>query len=173
MDLAILMDSWEIECCQPPPAVGDVGSWRLRWVDAPDGPGQRTARWRTTVVSPAADDEPAGLLLAEAGVTAWWPSPDVATVPTTGALVAQAHAGVPVEVPPVAGTVLAVHVVQRRYVRTPAGYVPARGEHTVRAVERSPRWFDHGPVRGPLATKPEPDSFLAETGVLFSVRLAG
>ena len=167
----MLMDSWEIECCQPPPGVGDVVAWRLRWLDAPDGPGRMTIPWRTTALRPAGDGEAAGLLLERDGVTAWWPDPVVADLPPVGELLAEAHVGVPEEVPATEGTVVAVHVVRHLYRRTARGFEPVAGTYTLRAVDRSPRWFDPGRDRSSLGEGGEPSSVRAESGVLVDLRI--
>lgn len=165
VDVQVSIDSWEIECCLPPPGVGDVVAWRLRWVEPSTGPGQLTAPWRTTRLPPAPDGHDSGPLLEHGGVAAWWPTADAA-VPPTGRLVAKTHAGVPDDVPPTEGMVLAVHVVQQRCTRTDAGFDPVRGECTLRAVQRSPRWFDHGP-----SAAHERHSVDDETGVLIELRV--
>ena len=35
--MSVMVAGWEIECCAPQPAVGEIGRWRLDFVPAPEG----------------------------------------------------------------------------------------------------------------------------------------
>lgn len=155
----MFIDSWEIECCVPPPGVGDAVAWRLLWLNDPAGPGVMTAAWRTSALG-------GGLLLTEDGLSAWWPDPLAAGVPAVGRLLAVKHGPAPEELRPTWGTVLGVQVVEHLYRFTDGAFRSVAGDYALRAVPRSPRWFDNG-----AAERPSP--FRAESGVLVDVRVSG
>jgi len=170
----VFLASWEIECCQPPPGVDDTVAWRLRWVDRPTGPGLVTLPWQKTVLPPAAPGAARGLYLHHDGLNAWWPDAAPDAVAATGWLVVAAHGPMPEELPPTVGLVVGVRVVEQTYRReSPRSYKPAADDFTLRAVQRSPMWFDRGRMPIPPSTKPGPESFRAESGVLVSLLVDG
>jgi hypothetical protein len=135
-------------------------NWPLQWVDDPLGPGACAVAWHA---GPVADD---GVVLRHGRLTAWWRELGAA-VPVRGALVADTHGQVPERVPPVPGRVVRVQVVVQTWqLVPPRTYVPVDGEFTLRAVERSPRWFDGGDHGD--AT---PAVSVSESGVLVGLRL--
>jgi hypothetical protein len=82
-------------------------------------------------------------------------------------LVADAHGLVPESVTPVRGRVVQVEVVDQAYRRTGwRAYESIPGDYSLRSVQRSPRWFDHGWV--PDADDPGdgPTDDRQESGVL-------
>ena len=139
-EVSVFLDGWQIECCADPPGPGDHVRWPLIWLDDADGPGGMQVDWRSDLLPVSARNEPDDLLLRHGVLTAYWRGP--APARTRGRLVADVHGGVPEQVPPVAGSVVSVGLVDQAYRRSaPRTYVPVSGDFRLRPVPRSPKWF--------------------------------
>lgn len=162
MVVDVLLAGWEIECCRPPPGVGDRVDWPLLWVDDDAGPGAVDLRWQERP-APAGHD---GRLLAHGPLTAWWPA--AGDVPAHGRLVADLHGGAPGLMPSTTGTVTGVHVVTQTYRLAASGaYLPLAGAFDLRPVTRGPTSFscDGGQEPG----REPPDVMRQESGVLVTL----
>lgn len=180
----VSLAAWQIECCVPPPGVGDEVAWPLSWVPTgPDGAdragfdhvGAHRRRW----IARRRDE---GVLLVDAalvaGCSAAGAAYEASPVALTGALVAVLHRdGHPAQLPPVHGWVRRIWVTSQLFVphdsaRDPRGscWAPAPGSGAARQVARSPCRFAGGLARA------RPDAARrAETGVLvdLAVDLSG
>lgn len=144
----IVVAGWEIECCAPPPVVGEPTSWMLEFqpgdADLDHEFAWDATRWDERVTC-----------LRRGPVTAYWafgagspPAPGTAVL--RGRLCGTVHGGIsPDGFPACRGRVDRVRVLSQRYrevtERTWEG-VPG----TVAAVDvaQSPRWFHGGPLDG-------------------------
>jgi hypothetical protein len=159
------MEGWHIECCHPPPGVGDQVSWPLLWVDADGSPGALQLDWHSRPLAAGSWVDPTDLLLRHGPLVACWRGRT--TVPTRGQLLADVHGGVPEQVPPATGTVLGVEIVNQAYrLAGPRTYVPIPGDVVLRPVTHSPQRFDSRAA----TAEPPPDLYRQDSGVL--VRLA-
>jgi len=160
--VSVEVAGWEIECCVPPPGVGDRVSWPLEFYSGevdPDGFDRAApdSRWWR-----AERRDDGAVLLVDGPLVAYWstyrhPAPEPGVLEATGVLSATLHGGsAPVDLPAVSGRV------RRLWVRSQV-YVPVIGKGTryrgpvagtleLREVDRSPRWFSSGP---PSAEGPE------------------
>ena len=137
MTVAVVLAGWEVECCVPPPGVGDEVVWPLRWYAGADLPGSCSLLWQVD------DTEPCVLRVGP--LTAWCPTLE----PGAGRLSAELHGQVPEQVPPVRGTVRRVRVVRQTYREVrPASWEAVPGRSALRDVRRSPRWFAVGAPAG-------------------------
>jgi hypothetical protein len=145
------LSEWEIECCVPPPALGDVVSWPLMmFVDrgadrrGPSDPTLDRRWWRVE----RWDDE--STVLVDGDVHAFWavhgvepPAPGVAEV--EGALIATLHwPPVPEGLLATRGRISRLWVTRHRYQRHGIGKGAYRavvpGSTNLREVERGPDW---------------------------------
>jgi hypothetical protein len=94
----VFVSAWEIECCAPPPIVGELSSWRLEFVAAggryPNAELDRDSTWLAT-------RRPDGSIqLADGPVTALWAEhagPAPGRVALRGYLYGNAHGPAPGE----------------------------------------------------------------------------
>jgi hypothetical protein len=141
VEVSVLLDGWQIECCATPPGRGDQVAWPLMWVDDVSGPGALRVNWRSEALPAGALNEPGDRVLRHGPLSAYWRG--LAPVPSRGCLLADVHGGVPSQVSPVHATVVSVDVVDRGYrLGSPRTYRPIPGDFRLRRVDRSPKWFD-------------------------------
>ena len=195
-ELSVFIDSWEIECCAPPPVVGGTTAWRLNFqqVASPDPESdQRIPGWVTDklwqVETWPANTPPHAVY--RNGVAAYCyelDGPDVAALPLgrhvlRGALFGTRHPGTDYDVfPTVSATVARIQVVSRevRYQDQRATAVP--DSTRLVDVRQSPKWFARR-APGPVITVPtdasggfrrriHPDGLVhrADIGILLTIR---
>jgi hypothetical protein len=174
----VSLAAWQIECCVPPPGVGDEVAWPLSWVptgaDGADRDGfDHVGAHRRTWIAQRRDG---GVLLVDpalvAGCSAGSVAQEIGPAGLSGALVAVLHSdGHPVQLPPVHGWVRRVWVTSQLFVphdcaHGPPGdcWAPAPGSGAARQVALSPCRFAGGLARA------RPDTpRRAETGVLIDL----
>lgn len=148
--IEIVIADWEIECCAPPPVIGQRASWKLGFVPAEDDEFATEQSWMVL------RHEDGGIRLRGDGIEATYnayrvPPPEPGRHTLRGYLSGTAHA-TPDDLPPARGWVRRVRVVSRelewedereRVLR----WVP--GTARTRDVRESPRWFTRnlGPGR--------------------------
>jgi hypothetical protein len=173
--VTVELAGWEIECCVPPPGVGDRVSWPLTFhisgevdPDRFDRPARVSGPWRVEVRDDGAT------LVVDGPVVAYWseyrhPAPAPGVVEATGVLIATLHGGSgPSDLPAVTGRVRRLWVTSQLYAPRPSDqpryWGPVSGTLELQEVERSPRWFSSGP------TSNEPARH--QTGLLVELQLA-
>ncbi len=171
---SVEISQWEIECCVPPPEVGDRVAWPLTFHSneaEPDGfdrPAPSSGWWR---VERRADG---ATFLVDGPLVAYWseyrcPPPAPGVVEATGTLFASMHEGSGHSgLPPVAAHVRRLWITSQLYARADAvhrSWNPVAGTLELRQVRSSPRWFDSGPL-----DSERPERF--ETGLLVELDLA-
>jgi hypothetical protein len=138
-----VVDSWEIECCAPPPVVGEWSSYHVLFHPSDDHPFATERCWSVVPDGPTPR-------LIRLGVTAAYASGDGrGEIPAPGEqrLRGQLSGTVhvfPPDLPPLAGTVRRVRVVSEEFVLAPDGPPRLRrvpGSLRCRETDRSPRWF--------------------------------
>ncbi|ANY06084.1 hypothetical protein AFB00_06975 [Pseudonocardia sp. HH130630-07] len=148
--MEIVVDSWEIECCAPPPVVGERSSWRVLFVPSVDHRLATEHEWSVL----AHDPEPR---LSRDGITAAWggggdgrPEPGLRRL--HGYLSGAAHV-VPPDLAPLTGPVRRVRVLSEEFVPEDGRLVRVPGTFRTEEVDRSPRWFA---TPNPVPVTPEP-----------------
>ena len=161
--LSVVIPSWEIECCAPPPVVGRTSSWTLIFepVATPDRqslertPGSVTElQWQ---VEPWADDATTRALYRNGFAAFYRPfhnTVDASTAPPLGRRVVRGvvfgtkHGGfVDDGFPNVSAPVGRIQVVSTEFRLQNRELVPVAGSTRLREVEQSPRWFASHPPR--------------------------
>lgn len=140
--IEIVVESWEIECCAPPPVVGEQATWWALFVPSTDHPFSAEHLW--SVVPP----QPAPRLHRDGVVAAWGgghtaPAPPPGEHRLRGHLSGAAHV-FPEDLPPVTGRVRRLRVLSHEFAADPGGTYalsPIPGSVAVRDVDASPRWF--------------------------------
>lgn len=168
----VLVDSWQVECCLPPPSVGDDVAWRLRLEGAAGDPVCDVGL--DVQAEPRAWDGATlgryGTVLTWGAVTAWWEprEPVAGRREVRGVLLAEHHDRVPTDLPATAGRVRRVRVQERSYARVDGGtsWVWADARPRYRDVGSSPRWF-----RGVDHRSPGP--LWVESGALVDLEVVG
>lgn len=139
--------SWEIECCAPPPVVGEDASWWLTFFRAgldPFEPADDEADWMLV------DRGGSGFAITRGDVAALWsdangPPPAPGPVHLSGHLSGSVHGPVPDDLPPVGGVVQRVWVVSQdeelRDMGVQRTIVPVPGTTVLTEVSASPRGF--------------------------------
>lgn len=177
----VSLAGWQIECCVPPPGVGDTVAWALLWVlTGPDGAdadgldhvGAHRRLWDTR-------RRDGGVLLDDDGLVAACPSagpalPVRGPVALTGELVAALHRdGHWPRLPTTYGRVRQVWVTSQLFVPhdsdpgPPWGtWAPVPGSGAARKVAHSPHRFAGGLARARPTTPRR-----AETGLLIDLAL--
>jgi len=169
--ISVFVESWQIECCWPPPAVGESRAWSLGLGVGQAGvDGVRV--WDGIVEALAAADpgEPSAVFRLEEFDVLWWDRSGYAG-PTrvSGRLFHDGHSHVGDVVAPSMGTVLGVRVEQREFVvrSDPVGggsWTPTDEPAGYRPVQVSPKWFTGERETGVTFRR-------VETGVLVDVEL--
>ncbi|MDQ2706163.1 MAG: hypothetical protein M3Z25_00300 [Actinomycetota bacterium] len=167
----VSVDDWEIECCAPPPVVGQPTSWTLQFIAATASTTpelHRDSLWDVV-------ERGSGSVLIDDAVSAFWlppngPAPRPGRARLHGFLAGTVHGGlVPDEVPRITGVVRRIRVIARRFVLSGTGpgrmLEPVPGTLTLTDVARSPRWFATPAPR----TSDHPDNPPFETGVLLDL----
>jgi len=174
----VSLSAWQIECCVPPPGVGDDVAWPLSWVSTgphgadDDGLDHLGAHRRMWILRRRDDD----VLLVDGALVAGCSAAGLAhktgPVALTGALVAVLHGGGhPPELPTVHGWVRRVWVTSQLFVPRDSlsgprwgCWAPVAGTGAARKVAHSPHRFAGGLARA------KPDAARrAETGVLIDL----
>jgi hypothetical protein len=166
--LELFVESWEIECCAPPPVVGEPTTWKLGFVPGGHEHGAHNHE-RYWIVS----RHDGWTALTDGPVTAYWsggtvPPPDPGAHQLRGALFGTRHGGIsPDDAPDTTGTVQRVRLasqVHRLDEQRTLHKVPGTLELVDR--RRSPRGFR---IDGRFAASG--DIARMETGVLLDVTL--
>ncbi len=150
--IEVFVSGWEIECCAPPPVIGEEAAFRLDFVPAGgEYPLRELERERLWLVT----RRPDGLTqLADGPVEALWPGhlgspPAPGPALLRGYLYGNAHGPAPDDAPPATGRVCRVRVAGQEYRRVaPRRLEPVAGTLTLTDVRESPRCFD-GTDAGP------------------------
>jgi hypothetical protein len=150
--IEVVVDNWEIECCAPPPVVGEPSSWRLQFVEAAHSRDPELHREMSWYVEP----RDSGAELTDGPVTAFWPSRHrQATRPgrrsLSGHLSGTVHGGmVPEEIPETIGIVHRIRVLSQRFVLRDdlgqRGVDAVPGTLSFTDVARAPRWFNRSEI---------------------------
>lgn len=172
--IEIFVSGWEIECCAPPPVVGESGSWTLEFIHAArQFPNPELDRDRNWLVAPWQSGQRQRSLsqLTHGGVTAFWSEVNQAPpAPGTGSLrgylSGTVHGIAPADFPSTTGIVHRIRLVTQHYTRADGGdWVPVPGTITMSELQRSPRWFTDHPRQPPTDGTP----WIVQTGVLLDV----
>ncbi|OLT15823.1 hypothetical protein BJF78_15715 [Pseudonocardia sp. CNS-139] len=165
----VFVASWEIECCAPPPAVGEPTTWTLGFQP---GHGEYADpdldRERDWLVEP----RDGWTAVTDGPLVAWWndhagPVPAPGRHRLRGLLVGSAHGLGPQDVPATTGTVRRVRLVSQVYRPGRDGtLLPVRGTVSMADRERSPRWFRIDRIDSGTDVP-------QQTGVLLDVAVAG
>lgn len=148
--IEVVVDSWEIECCAPPPVVGEQSSWRPLFIPSDDHPFAAEHRWTVVPHVPAAR-------LYRAGVTAAWGNAPVAP-PEPGEHVLRgfvygaAHV-FPEDLPPLTGRVRRVRVISEEFSADAQPLQRMPGSLRTHEVDASPRSFARPTVQASPVTK--------------------
>ena len=138
--IEIVVDSWEIECCAPPPVVGEQSSWRPVFVPSEDHPLASEHRWTVVAHDPAPRLHRDGVTAAWGGVRTEPPQPGEHCL--HGFLYGAAHLFE--DLPPLAGRVRRIRVISDEREVDPENaraLRPVPGSVRTRDVDASPRWF--------------------------------
>lgn len=148
----VFVSGWEIECCAPPPVVGECTTWRLGFVPAGgDYPSAELDRDRSWQVSRRADG---ATVLVDGPVAAHWsdhagPPPGPGRATLRGYLYGNAHGPAPDDPLRTSGRVRRVRVVSQLFtLETGRTLVAVPGTVQLSDVQRSPRRFTHGDGSG-------------------------
>lgn len=141
-DIQIVIDDWEIECCAPPPVVGQPTRWRLGFVTSEGTPSELRQHGRWT--ARRADD--GTTRLTRDGIEAFWVGPGEPPPPgehdLRGHLSGTAHGGLmPEDVPVITGTVERVQVLSWEHWLDDRTVHRIPGTLRMREVRESPKWF--------------------------------
>ena len=144
----VQIDAWEIECCAPPPAVGELTEWRLYFMAAgPDPALNFTADWTASPWPPDAPDQ-LGIVLRCGQLTVLWadpPEPITGLQRLTGQVYGTRHGGTDTDLfPMTAAVVRRVRVVRHMVQDVDRVISPVPGSLTLADVPVSPRWFHRG-----------------------------
>lgn len=169
----VFVSGWEIECCVPPPAVGESRSWTLEFVHAArQFPSSELDRHRTWLITPWQGRPQQSLTrLTDGRITALWSQtnqapPAPGTVSLRGYLCGTAHGNAPDNFPTTTGIVHRIRLVTQHYTRADeGGWLPVPGTITMSDVQRSPRWFTDHPKAPPTNGAPR----IIQTGVLLNL----
>lgn len=180
VQVEVFLAGWHVECCEPPPAVGDDVAWRLLWVPDLAAPGATRIDWDTQeTVTPDHDYWGEGAVLGAGGLRAFCSGDPRAPVPTSGALVVELHGPTPGRLRPTAGRVAAIAVVERAFRAARgqdpggrSGWIrrPVPGDFALRPVTRCPSTFRE--VDGGAQDGEDPAPSRTEDGVLVRLTLA-
>lgn len=196
-DLPFLISSWEIECCAPPPVVGEPTTWRLALesVATPDPESVDRAPGSVTELPWQVEPWPPGDVrraLYRNGFAAYYhqPSaPEVAQLPPLGRRVVRGvlfgtrHGGSDFDLfPTVSATVSRIQVVSWQVREQEQESTPVPGSTRLVDVQQSPKWFTRHPP-GPTISVAVDSSgrwrrratpiglvYRAETGILLTIR---
>jgi hypothetical protein len=142
----VFVSSWEIECCAPPPVIGEQTTWTLQFVSASGPyamPDLQTERaWQ---VAQRGDRT----FLTNGPINVFWSDFDGAP-PTPGRAMLRGHVygnahAQSAEIPAVTGIVQRIRIASQVF--APHGERELRavpGTLTLTDVNRSPRWFSNG-----------------------------
>lgn len=197
-DLPVIIPAMEIECCSPPPTVGETTTWRLSFdpVAMPDPeaadrvPGSVCEQLWQIGAWPADDDRRA---LFRNGVTAYDQTADSGRAQPTatplpgqhllrGVLFGTRHGGSDYDLlPTVSATVTRIQVISWEMRQQERVAAPVPGTTRLVDVQRSPKWFSRHPP-GPVTSVPTAAGgqwrrrvvqvglvYRAETGVLLTI----
>jgi hypothetical protein len=161
----LFVASWEIECCAPPPAVGESTTWRLGFSVGDDGSAPAHDRiWSVT-------RHETWTALSDGPVVASWigtdPPPPPGIHRLRGTLFGTNHGGSssPDDVPQTAGTVRRIRLTSEVFrIDADRTLRPVPGTLELTECHRSPRWFSDGerPIEPGLDAR-------MQTGVLIEV----
>jgi hypothetical protein len=194
-DLPVVVSAWEIECCAPPPVVGERTSWRLALepVATPDPqssdrvPGSVTRLLWQVELWPVAGE---GRALYRNGVAAYYYKPNdpkAAQLPlgrhmVQGVLLGTRHGGTIHDLfPTVSAAVRRIQVISCEFRQQERTATPIAGSTRLVDVQQSPKWFTRRPP-GPTISVPVDSSgrwrrrvtpiglvYRAETGILLTI----
>jgi hypothetical protein len=167
----VFVESWQIECCWPPPAVGESRVWNLG-LDVGQAGVDGVRVWDGIVEASTAADPggPPAVFRFEDFDVSWWDrSGHAGPTSVSGRLFHDVHTDIGDVVAPSTGTVLGVRVEQREFaVRSDPGggvsWTPTDEPAGYRPVQVSPKWFAGEPDTGATSRR-------IETGVLVDVEI--
>lgn len=195
-DLSVVIAAWEIECCAPPPIVGERTSWRLALnpLATPDVhsanqfPGSVTKLLWQVEPWPATGD---GRALYRNGVAAYFYAPNDSEADqlspgrqmVRGVLFGTRHGGsVHDEFPTVSATVSRIQVISCEFREHERLATPIPDSTRLVDVQQSPKWFTRHPP-GPTISVPVDGGgqwrrrvtpigfeYREETGILLTIR---
>lgn len=161
----VVVEAWEIECCAPPPVVGEATTWRLSFQHPQGDPGDALCSERDWLIGPDGT-------LTSGAITAFRPDdegpPPPGPVRLRGLLSGTVHGGrIPDALPAVTGMVQRIRVISRRYRRADGSgaAVPEWVGLDLTEISRSPRWFTGRRVAAPG----EPDQPPRPVGLLLDL----
>lgn len=149
----VCVADWEIECCAPPPVIGEVTEWMLEFAAAPEPPDpllDEEQLWSVSV-------EDRVVRLDRGPVVAYWSfgapdPPRSGPVRLTGRLHGTVHGGIsPDGFPACRARVDRIRLLSQEYREIRARYWEAvPGTITAVDVDESPKWFGNDvTVAGP------------------------
>lgn len=142
IDLAIA--GWEIECCAPPPVVGQDTTWALKFCP-PNSTSSDIPAWMPERDWELTELAGVGPVVSDGVITASWvgedPVPPLGRVRTGGCLWGTVHTA-SATLPRYTGRVQQIRVVSHRYISDEHGFRAVPGTLTLTDVTESPRWFD-------------------------------
>ncbi|WP_214370623.1 DUF6578 domain-containing protein [Pseudonocardia sp. H11422] len=168
----VFVSDWEIECCAPPPVVGEPSSWTLQFISAGEPyPTPELDREHTWQVQRR--DELT--VLTSGAITAAWSlvggaPPEPGSARLCGHLAGTVHDGfVPDEAPRATGLVQRIRLVSQLFTASETDnsrvqITPVPGMITMTDVARSPRWFSGSEPRWQPGV-----SGVVQTGVLLEL----
>lgn len=173
MRLPVSIAAWQIQCCLPPPAVGDEVAWplMLREDESVDpaalltvtGQARRLPTWGGATLG----SQPS-LLTLDSAVLYWEPTTRLAGEQrVSGHLTVEDHGSAPDDLPLTHGRIVGIRIVGTLYEEVPPGagsWQPARPRDVVHVhVPAVMRWF--GEPRTPVAPARLFDSVLVDLEV--------
>ena len=171
VDITVRIAAWEIECCAPPPRVGESAEWRLYFTAAgPEHDLNFTTDWTASpfIARPSERD---GVNLRCGQITAFWgdpPGPIDGPQRLTGQIHGTWHGGAVPDLYPVSTALVRRVRVIRHLVRQEGRVIrPVIGSLKLTDVQMSPKRFNRGRGRGRGTAVGEPP--WSEDGVLIDL----
>ena len=150
---AVMVESWQLECCGPAFCVDDEVAWTLLIMSAEEAavPSELLADLDGEVAPLAERDVrecPHSTVLRAGGVTASWcaPHPSTGRASVRGLLVEDHHGYAPWSLPLTVGEIRRIQVMTQGYEHDAQDRVwrPVAEALSLREVDRSPRRFEDG-----------------------------
>lgn len=144
--LRVEVRDWVIECCLPPPAVGQEVAWGLQLHEGAGGSAQELRATATTLPAwpgLACGRTPVRLEVEGAVLYTERPAPVDGDVLVTGTIRVAQHGEAPEDLPPVRGRVRRLRLAHVLHEQVPPGVWQVVQPYDVRYedVQEAPRWF--------------------------------